>query len=89
MRKLTTTIDNVHNLIKKGHFWHRSANCFLAFHASMRVAELALPKNKYKTCVIELSMIYNDRIVFFLSRKEHLPPQQNNNKHTNVLELHL
>lgn len=65
MRKLTTTIDNGHNLIKKVTFGIGQLTAFLAFHASMRVAELALPKNKYKTCVIELSMIYNDSFLPF------------------------
>lgn len=67
MRKLTTAIDNGHNLIKKKvTFGIGQLTAFLAFHASMRVAELALPKNKYKTCVIELSiLIYNDRFLPF------------------------
>lgn len=65
MRKLTTTIDNGHKLIKKVTFGIGQLTAFLAFHASMRVAELALPKNKYKTCVIELSMIYNDSFLPF------------------------
>lgn len=50
MRKLTTTIHNGHNLIKKKEvtFGIGQLTAFLAFHASMRVAELALPKNNIK-----------------------------------------